>query len=582
MKIKWLTIALLCIATGSAHTQTLHLTATDTCNYGTIIANYNGPDVPLRYGWLSGKTPVQESGYWTTVGERIDKQTSNYIPSGLTMDKEGNLYVIDQTNNRVLKYAPGATTGVVVGGGNGYGSAADQFALPTRIALDEIGNIYVTDAFNSRVQKWIPGATEGITVAGGNGYGNSADQLMFPAGIAIARNGDIYVSDYEANCVKKFTRGSKTGVIVAGGNGNGDAANQLSYPFGVTLDSAGNLFIADSYNHRIQKWAPGSTEGVTVAGGGKIIGSYNNLFSPIDVELGPTENMFVLDNEKNAVLLFKKKGKEVVAIAGGNGETYDKLQRPQDLCLNPLNKNEVYVANWYYATGGVIRYAKTPMPSNSFNPREAGHYRAFVVTKAKNIVFSDNSVMINETPMPVAGIKGKSLYNAGETTKFFADSSSGLDNYYKWTVPADATIISGQGTPVVTVQLGSSLSGFITLQEINTCGSSPVQKKKIQLASRFAINSTATSAMAINKINAGLYPNPASNYAVLQFSTAMAQPYTINIVDATGRILSELKSTSTQGINTKTLNVASYKTGVYMVVLHVAGTTTQVKLLITK
>lgn len=50
---------------------------------------------------------------------------------------------------------------------------------------------------------------------------------------------------------------------------------------------------------------------------------------------------------------------------------------------------------------------------------------------------------------------------------------SGADSY-TWTVPSDATIVSGQGTISITVNFGSS-SGNISVTADNDCGSSPAQ-----------------------------------------------------------------------------------------------------------
>ena len=37
------------------------------------------------------------------------------------------MYIVDDNNERVMKWAPGATEGTVVAGGNGRGSANNQF-----------------------------------------------------------------------------------------------------------------------------------------------------------------------------------------------------------------------------------------------------------------------------------------------------------------------------------------------------------------------------------------------------------------------------------------------------------------------
>lgn len=65
----------------------------------------------------------------------------------------------------------GKGTAKTVAGGNGRGSAANQLSSPRGIFVDSQGNLFIADEVNSRIQKWALGATLGITVAGGNGYG---------------------------------------------------------------------------------------------------------------------------------------------------------------------------------------------------------------------------------------------------------------------------------------------------------------------------------------------------------------------------------------------------------------------------
>lgn len=71
-------------------------------------------------------------------------------------------------------YQPNGTT---VAGGNGIGNAANQFNYPTGIFVDAFGNLYVADEANYRIQKFAPGNPNGVTVAGGNGQGSAANQL---------------------------------------------------------------------------------------------------------------------------------------------------------------------------------------------------------------------------------------------------------------------------------------------------------------------------------------------------------------------------------------------------------------------
>ena len=90
-----------------------------------------------------------------------------------------------------------------VAGGNGWGSAPNQFGFPSSVYEDNNGNIFVADNFNHRIQKWTPGSTQGITVAGGNGAGSAANQLNGPAGVYIDDNRNIFIADQSNNQIQK-------------------------------------------------------------------------------------------------------------------------------------------------------------------------------------------------------------------------------------------------------------------------------------------------------------------------------------------------------------------------------------------
>ena len=176
----------------------------------------------------------------------------------------------DQGNNRVQEWAPGATSGVTVAGGNGQGSAANQLYLPVGVAVDSSGNVYVADTWNHRVQEWAPGATSGVTVAGGNGYGSAANQLDYPTGVALDSAGDVYVVDRVNARVQEWAPGATSGVTVAGGSG-GSAANQFLNPYGVALDSFGNIYVADESNDRIQRWGNLGSTPTVLPGVGSVL-----------------------------------------------------------------------------------------------------------------------------------------------------------------------------------------------------------------------------------------------------------------------------------------------------------------------
>ena len=52
--------------------------------------------------------------------------------------------------------------GELVAGGNGEGNALNQLYNPYGLTVDDSGNVYVADYNNYRIVKWAAGATEGV------------------------------------------------------------------------------------------------------------------------------------------------------------------------------------------------------------------------------------------------------------------------------------------------------------------------------------------------------------------------------------------------------------------------------------
>ena len=66
-------------------------------------------------------------------------------------------------------------------------------------------SVYVVDQGNDRVMRWLRDAKEGSVIVGGNGRGSRDNQFNRPSGILFDRQGNLYVVDYDNHRVERFS-----------------------------------------------------------------------------------------------------------------------------------------------------------------------------------------------------------------------------------------------------------------------------------------------------------------------------------------------------------------------------------------
>ena len=194
-------------------------------------------------------------------------------PAGIVCDAAGNIYFCDRGNNVVRKINTSGIINTIAGmagpgayAGDGGPATLANLRNPTGIALDRVGNIYITDNGNNVIRKVDTTGTINTiagTTAGYSGDGGPAisAQLRGPVGIAVDTAGNIYFCDSRNNVVRMINVSGTISTIAgnnalgAGYSGDGGPAvnAQVSRPLGLTRASNGNLYIADSRNHVIRK-----------------------------------------------------------------------------------------------------------------------------------------------------------------------------------------------------------------------------------------------------------------------------------------------------------------------------------------
>ena len=213
--------------------------------------------------------PGASEGVVVAGGYGADSIRLLQFPRDVFVDNLGNLYVAHfDSGGVVTKWASGASEGEVVAGGNGSGEAPNQLnALFGGLLVDATGNVYVSDQYNYRIQKWAPGASEGITIAGGNGWGSAPDQLDAPYDFALGPEGDLYVNDRWNNRIQVWEPGSSEGYTLFDARQFSGSSTQTQFPVSLVLAPNGNLYIGDTGNDRVLELVLSKSSGMMIRRG---------------------------------------------------------------------------------------------------------------------------------------------------------------------------------------------------------------------------------------------------------------------------------------------------------------------------
>ena len=299
-------------------------------------------------------------------------------PSGVTVDRIGNVYFADQNGNRIRKIN---TSGIIstvagIGGTGGYtgdGGLATLAKLyfPTGVAVDLNGNIYIADQFNNVIRNV---DSFGIisTLAGNGTIGYSGDSGMatnarfwHPADVCVGINGDVYTVDQDNSAVRKITTSGYVYTIAGNGtsgfSGDGGAATsaKLNFPEGIAIDTIGNIYIADLYNNRVRKI---DTSGVitTIAGNGtggfsgdSSLATNAKLYYPSAVAIDSAGNLYIADATNNRIRKVSNSG-IITTVAGtgisgtiGDGglATEAEINYPEGVAVD--RHGSIYIADYY-------------------------------------------------------------------------------------------------------------------------------------------------------------------------------------------------------------------------------------------
>lgn len=170
-------------------------------------------------------------------------------PTYVALDeKRGRLYVSDVLKHEVLAFD--LASGDKLFSFGGIGGAPGNLYVPQGLAVDKEGNIFVAEQLNARIQVF-NSAGEHLYMFGKRG--DRAFDLESPRGLALDSQGNLFVADARKAAVLVFGADG-TPLTALGGS---SSAHPLGFamPTAISIDVNDRLYICDSLmNRRIVIW----------------------------------------------------------------------------------------------------------------------------------------------------------------------------------------------------------------------------------------------------------------------------------------------------------------------------------------
>jgi uncharacterized protein (TIGR03663 family) len=229
-------------------------------------------------------------------------------PRDVAASPNGNLYVADTLNHRIVEYSP---TGSLIRAWGSAGTGHGQFNQrdsPLGIAMGPDGLVYVADTWNQRIEVFTQKG-KFVRQWGGGPLGSQNGQFYGPRSLSISKSGKVYVADTGNKRIQVFSR---TGKFLFAFGAAGSQPGQLNEPSSVALGPRGTVYVADFWNQRVQAFSSTGTYLRSWPVADWVPQSYDEPYIAVSPANG---NVFVTDPAQQKVLEFTPSGTLVGTLA---------------------------------------------------------------------------------------------------------------------------------------------------------------------------------------------------------------------------------------------------------------------------
>jgi hypothetical protein len=139
---------------------------------------------------------------------------------------------------------------------------------------------------------------------------------------------------------------------------------------------------------------------------------------------------------------------------------------------------------------------------------------------------------------------------------------------YKWTVPAELTILSGQGTNSIYVSISSGpgstvFSSIVSVKDTNECGASAA--RSLTLSNCHSYSAFSSDNSDVSTVETSLYPNPTEGNFNVEYTSEINSELIIEMYDVLGKLVFSELETIVEGENTFRYNQGDLQKGSYFI-----------------
>jgi sugar lactone lactonase YvrE len=370
------------------------------------LGNYRIRRIDARTGVITTVAGCGRRGRAGDGGPALEAELDT--ASGVATDAEGNLYIADEYGNTVRRVDPrGIITryaGTGVGGYNGDGIPAADAALfhPEHLAFDSAGNLYVCDNSNDRIRMIdrrgiihtvfgnpVMAQVDGQMTRSSAGDGGPAREalVLMPDSLFVDRRDNIYVGEKYGFRVRRVDGATGmvqtvvgTGLPGFGEDGDvGERSSINSCESGLWVDDDGSVFW-DDCSGRLRR-VDGRTRVVTTVLGGRTIGDGLRateafLRAPCGLDVARDGTIYFADTWNHRIRAIDPETGSIRTVAGNGAREYGGdggpaleafLANPYDVAVD--DRGNVFVADSRRAhvrrvdaAGVITTYAGTGFP----------------------------------------------------------------------------------------------------------------------------------------------------------------------------------------------------------------------------